>query len=136
MRLWHYKLISFLPNSQLIAQKRECDLIWKDIREDKRTNHILINYIWQYEDFKERLMNYYWLLEKEFEKRNFTFKWNAPCFLEWEEYEIPFKEHNNRYLVQNYWNLAEKFDRGQRDFSKEKYDALTLYVKGGIINEI
>ena len=44
MRCWHYKLLPYLPNSQLIAQKRECDLIWKDIAKGKQTNHILIIY--------------------------------------------------------------------------------------------
>ena len=69
MRLWHYELLSYLPNSQLIAQKRECDLIWKDIAAGKQTNHILINYIWSYEDYKEQLTIYYWLLKKEFINR-------------------------------------------------------------------
>ena len=50
MRLWHYKLLPYLPKGQLLAQKRECDLIWKDIKNGKKTNHILINYIWDYEN--------------------------------------------------------------------------------------
>ena len=49
MRLWHYKLIPFLPNSQLIAQWRELNSIFK-----KQDKHILINYVYEYpkEDFE------------------------------------------------------------------------------------
>ena len=45
MRLWNFKLLPYLPDSQLLAQKRECDLIIKDATLGRRTNHILINYI-------------------------------------------------------------------------------------------
>ena len=44
MRLWHYKLIPFLPNSQLIAQWRELNSIFK-----KQDKHILINYVYEYQ---------------------------------------------------------------------------------------
>ena len=130
MRLWHYKLLPFLPDSQLLAQKREVDLIWKDIMQGKKTNHILINYIWEYEDFVDRVKSYYLLLEKEFYKRNFKFRNN--CF-EWGRvyniYDNPFPNHHtNRYLEQCFYNLQEKYDRGQKDFSKEIYDKLEDFM--------
>lgn len=131
MRLWHFLLLSYLPKSQLLSQKREIDLIWKDIKNGKQTNHILINYIWEYEDFKDRIKSYYLLLEKEFKKRNFKF--NNNCFELGKAYVIydnPFPIHHNfRYLTQCYMNLQEKFDRGQKDFSKEKYDKLEEFVR-------
>ena len=43
MRLWHYKLISLLPKSQLLAQWRELNSIFK-----KQDRHILINYVYDY----------------------------------------------------------------------------------------
>lgn len=129
MRLWSYQIIPCLPDSQLLAQKRECDLIWKDISNGKQTNHILINYIWKYPEQERnlRLASYYYLLEEEFEKRGFRFKDNCPVLIyKTELYNKPFIEHDNRYLIQCFYNLQEKYDRGQKDFSEEKY--LRLFV--------
>ena len=132
IRLWHYELIPFLPNSQLIAQKRECDLIWKDIANGKQTNHILINYIWQYNDYKEQLTIYYWLLKKEFYKRGFNFRCsnNANLLITHSMLKPPFiNHHTNKYLVQNFYNLQEKYDRGQKDFSYDVYKKLLIFVE-------
>lgn len=119
IRLWHYNLLHFLPDSQLIAQKRECDLIWKDIAAGKQTNHILINYIWEYH--LKDLASYYFLLESEFIKRGFKFK--DKCILKTYTLTLtPFaNHHNDRYLLQCFYNLQEKFDRGQKDFDIKKY---------------
>ena len=119
MRLWHYSLLPYLPKGQLIAQKRECDLIWKDIASDKKTNHILIDYIWSYVDYKEQLAVYYWMLYKEFKKRGYTFKTNANAhsMVKLPD-DVPFKlHHNNRYLLICFMNLWEKYLAGQKDFS-------------------
>ena len=132
MRLWHYKLLPYLPDSQLIAQKRECDLIWKDISNNKKTNHILINYIWTYSDYIERLAAYYELVKAEFERRKFTFNDKYLIFQFIYRHTIkgnPFPEHHNmRYLEQCFYNLQEKYDRGQKDFSWARYDDLDEYV--------
>ena len=45
MRIWHTKILPYLPRMQLLSQKREIDLIWKDLANGKQTNHVLINYI-------------------------------------------------------------------------------------------
>lgn len=42
MRLWHYKILEFLPNSQLIVQWRELNSIFKN-----KPSHILINYVYE-----------------------------------------------------------------------------------------
>lgn len=131
MRLWDYRLLPYLPKGQLLSQKKECDLIWKDIARGKKTNHILINYIWEYEYYFKELSVYYWLLRREFEKRGFKFRICDDAFLLFEySYDMrPFKNHhNNRYLFQCYINLQEKYDRGQKDFSKEEYEALREFV--------
>ena len=42
---------------------------------------------------------------------------------------IPFaNHHNNKYLKQCFYNLEEKYDRGQKDFTKENYDNLRKIV--------
>ena len=132
MRLWHYRILEVLPDSQLLAQKRECDLIWKDIKNDKKTNHILINYIWKYEeqDRNKQLASYYYLLEKEFNNRGFKFRDNCPVIY-FEDYDNkPFKEyHNVQYLMQCFFNLQEKYIRGQKDFSEEQYNKLMDFVR-------
>ena len=140
MRLWHYQLLPYLPKSQLLSQKRECDLIWKDIKEGKQTNHILINYIWRYPHYKINLAKYYMYLKEEFERRNYNFK-NNSCFpdsdfddsdysykMNIDRGDMPFIEHNIYYLLQCYFNLEEKFHRGQKDFSKKEFDKLFNFV--------
>ncbi len=134
MRLWHYKLLPYLPKSQLIAQKRECDLIWKDIANGKKTNHILINYIWEYVDYLKELSIYYRLLKDEFDKRGFKFNAKNHRF-RWftEDYVKSYKpfniHHNDRYLLQNFYNLQEKYDRGQKDFDYTTYKKLLILVE-------
>ena len=124
MRLWDYRLLPYLPKSQLLSQKRECDLIWKDYKAGKQTNHILINYIHEYSI--DNLLVYYYLLEFEFTKRQFKFKDNAPS--------LPFKliapfekHHNDEYLMICFMNLLEKYKRNQRDFDKETFNKLYNY---------
>lgn len=134
MRLWHYELLPYLPKSQLLSQKRECDLIWKDIANGKKTNHILINYIWGYQDYLKQLNIYYVLLKKEFDKRGFKFNpKHAMLKLDLVEsycrVSQPFKfHHNNRYLLQCFYNLQEKYDKGQKDFDNETFRNLVIFV--------
>lgn len=126
MRLWHYALLPYLPKSQLLSQKRECDLIWKDYKAGKPTNHILINYIHNYDI--DYFITYYCELAHEFVNRGYKFKDNAPS--------LPFKlvapfekHHNNEYLTICYWNLREKYIRGQKDFTPEIWAKLDTFYK-------
>ena len=133
MRLWHYKIIPYLPDGQLLAQKRECDLMFRDYLNDKKTNHILINYVWKYPI--DDLISYYSMLEEEFFWRNFKF--NKETLNKVKEkardyriVKIPFETHHNkRYLKQCFYNLQEKYDRGQKDFNIEKMWKLLDFVK-------
>lgn len=127
MRLWHYALIPYLPKSQLLAQWRELNSIFK-----KQDNHILINYIYEYS--KKDLCVYTEMVIKEMQKRKIKIKnlencknYFGECYKNhnWTSFK-PFKDHHNdRYLRQCFYNLQEKYDRGQKDFSKEQYEALT-----------
>lgn len=119
-----------LPKSQLLSQKRECDLIWKDLAKGKKTNHILINYIWEYEDYKTELASYYNLLKVEFHKRGYKFIDKCDLLSYDELVYPPFKKHHdNKYLVQCFYNLQEKYDRNQRDFDRETYLKLENFVR-------
>ena len=64
MRIWHVDLIPYLPRTQLLAQWRELNSIFK-----KQDKHILINYIYDYG--KGFLYNYARQIVEEMEKRKF-----------------------------------------------------------------
>ena len=133
MRLWHIDILPYLPKSQLLAQKRECDLIWRDYKNGKQTNHILINYIHKYN--ANNFHSYYCELAHEFVIRNFKFKDNSPLIIKYSPAIIkfdlvkqPFKEHNNEYLLICFMNLYEKYIRGQKDFDKATFNKLYDFV--------
>lgn len=135
MRLWCVDMIPYLPNSQLwlLAQKREVDLIWKDIAEGRKTNHILINYIWEYENYKAELFTYYLKLEKEFYNRHLRFNRSKYCeelfIIRWDNL-YPFAQHHTKeYLLICYYNLKEKFMRGQKDFDILTFNRLTEFIE-------
>ena len=48
MRLWHYKLLQFLPDAQFKGQLRELVAIKRDWESKGTTNHLLINQVMQY----------------------------------------------------------------------------------------
>lgn len=131
MRLWHYKLIPYLPKKQLISQWRELNSIFK-----KQNKYILINYVYEYP--KEDLYLYTEKVLKEMQKRQIRIKSykNANNYFE-ELYSktnklsinIPFPNHHtDRYLLQCFYNLQEKYDRGQKNFTKEQYEKLCDFV--------
>lgn len=131
MRLWHYKILPYLPKSQLIAQWRELNSIFK-----KQDKHILINYVYQYP--KENLLLYTGYLFKEMDKRKINTKsltnfndYFGDCGIDVRDLmnEVnPFPQHHtSRYFTQCFYNLQEKYDRGQKDFSKERYENLLVY---------
>ena len=132
MRLWHYKLIPYLPKSQLLAQWRELNSIFK-----KQDRHILINYVYEYP--KNHLLVYAEMVMTEMIKRcyepkigagtNFTnyFGIVQPFHDWWMENPFP-SHHTDRYLIQCFFNLQEKYDRGQKDFSEKEYKMLSEFV--------
>lgn len=140
MRLWHIDLIPYLPNSQLIAQWRELNSIYK-----KQDKHILINYIYEYD--KEHLYAYSWEVLLEMTKRGFKIKSmenlkqyfadvNKDKALYIAETHQTFERHHNmRYMMQCYYNLQEKFDRGQKDFTQEQMKALSKFYADEIIKD-
>lgn len=127
MRLWHIDIIEYLPKGQLLAQWRELNSIFA--KEDK---HILINYIYEYP--KDDLYIYTEKVMDEMKKRGYKIrsydKMNKYFDgLEPVENVNPFKHHhNNEYLQICFYNLKEKFIRGQKDYGEEIYNHLYKYV--------
>lgn len=127
MRLWHIDIVSVLPDTQLIAQWRELNSIFK-----KQDKHILINYVYNYD--KQYLFWYTQVVLHEMRKRNFTIK-------SWDNYNnyfnniepatkpLVYNEHDNSYFLICYYNLKEKYIRGQKDFTKDKWTKIAELFK-------
>jgi len=133
MRLWHYRLIPYLPKSQLIAQWRELNSIY--VKQDK---HILINYIYEYPKYD--LEAYSNMVVDEMKKRGIKANlengkkyFNDSFTRLFSKDYIPFKKHHtDRYLIQCYYNLQEKYDRGQKDFSRHQMHQLYQLIRDDI----
>lgn len=131
LRLWHQSLLSILPKSQLLAQWRELNSIFA-----KENRHILINYIYDYS--KDDLFAYTQLVLHEMRARNINIRtldkmeryFSDGSF---EKVTHPFVHHHNKeYFEICYFNLKEKFMRGQKDFDAERYEALTKMYEAEI----
>lgn len=136
MRLWHYEMIPFLPRQQLLSQWRELNSIYK-----KQDNHVLINYIYEYP--KDDLYWYSQLVIAEMKRRGYRVKsWdNYMSYFEelqdtamcetWPRRVIKHKlfvrHHNERYLIQCFYNLQEKYDRGA--ITQQEYILLEAFMK-------
>lgn len=126
MRLWHHEIIPFLPKSQLLAQWRELNSIFA-----KEDNHVLINYIYDYP--KSHLYRYTNLVLNEMNAR----KINVRTYDKMNNYfqdvdnnvvETPYeKHHDHLYLTICYYNLYEKYLRGQKDYSQQQFELLHQY---------
>ena len=121
MRLWHYKLISCLPDSQLKSQWRELNSIYKN-----QPNHILINYVYKFP--KEDLYVYSRLVINEMIKRgfkinnyiNFNNYFKELNFDNISKNLVTFKSiHDKYYYLICSYNLFEKYIRNQKDFPEE-----------------
>ena len=129
MRLWHRDLITYLPRSQLLAQWRELNLIFR-----KEPRHILINYIYANE-YKDKIDLFLYAKQVINEMRRRHYKVNTTNFdiyfqnVKKSSNVKPFAQYqNDEYLSICYYNLKEKFLRGQKDFSQTEFDALTEYT--------
>ena len=119
MRLWHYKLIRYLPRKQLLGQWRECCLIARNIKEKGTPNHVLVNRVMNYP--MEHFVTYTASVLTEMADRgyhpdpeNFTRWMGADCWEKhWKNVDDLFLDwHNGRYLRQCLANLQEKADCG------------------------
>lgn len=133
MRLWHTDVIPFLPKGQLLSQWRELNSIF--VKEDK---HILINYIYEYP--KDDLYIYTEKIMEEMKNRGYkirTVDKMERYFAELDEVKVdtPFKEHHNdEYLEICYYNLKEKYIRGQKDYDTALFKSLETYFKSKCVD--
>lgn len=145
MRLWHCKLLPFLPRQQLVSQWRECVAITKAIHDNGTPNHILVNRIMDYplNDFY-RYCHYlvrvmydrgYKPSKQALQKMDAYFSDLCPM------QAIGFKQilegwHNDRYLRECLYNLEEKAICGNMTADEwnmiyEAFNDFTDLWKGG-----
>ena len=130
MRLWHYKLLRYLPDAQFKGQLRELVAIMHDWRDKGKTNNLLINKVMEYP--KSQLSSYFLRYCKEYRYRygkevsqktydefsKFAYGISTACvFLGW---------HTKEYLRMNMSNLAEKhfYGIGKSRITNEEWKRL------------
>jgi uncharacterized protein (TIGR02328 family) len=129
MRLWHYKLIQYLPRSQLLAQWRELNLIFR-----QEPSHILINYIYE-DEYKNKkdLLAYSNIVLEEMKNRGYRINYgNFDEYFKEISTDIvkPFLNYqDNEYLIICFYNLKEKYLRGQKDFSNAQYAKMLSVIR-------
>lgn len=110
-----------------MAQWRELNSIFK-----KQDKHILINYVYNYP--KCYLQSYADKVIGEMVKRKYKIKslekYNKYFLGVYSTGLERFAEHNDEYLTICYWNLREKFIRGQKDFTEETWNKIKKIYKG------
>lgn len=133
MRLWHYKLLPYLPDAQFRGQLRELVAIMHDWRDKGATNHLLINKVMEYD--KNHLTTYFikyccWYYQRYHKPLN------TKCALEFQEFcsevigfiDTPIFDgwHNKEYLRVCMANLYEKhfFGVGKSRITDEEWETL------------
>lgn len=131
MRLWHYKLLPYLPDMQFRGQLREAVAIMRDWRDKGKTNHLLINRVMEYS--KADLASYFWYYHEQYSIRYKVEKMELVHeFIEFSELE-PFRPrpfegwHDDGYLRVCMANLYEKhfYGVGKSRISDDEWATLT-----------
>jgi uncharacterized protein (TIGR02328 family) len=132
MRLWHYKLLPYLPRQQLLGQHRECAALRGKGWGKK---HATVNYVFRYS--YECLFEYHLKVIEEMKNRNY---FPDPV---WERFEyrgknspelrreynprtrrwFPYPEHDTNYLKLCIQNLNNKIQNAP----VEKYNRSEVY---------
>jgi uncharacterized protein (TIGR02328 family) len=132
MRLWHYGLLPYLPDSQFKGQLRELIAIMHDWRDKSKTNHLLINRVMEFP--KNDLVRYFLQYEALYHER--YGQWLARYWKEFEAFDdTPIDErskgcfdnwHNKEYLRVCMANLYEKhiFGIGKSRITDEEWQKL------------
>lgn len=128
MRLWHTSLIPVLPREQLVAQWRELSAIAGKIQTSGTPNHVLVNFVMDY-DF-DHFISYAYYIRQEMTARKYRTMnsvWEKIVSLKPNWTLLPIeKVYKNKmsdfYLTVCYYNLYEKYDCGMFDnFNEIEY---------------
>ena len=107
MRLWHTSLIKVLPHEQLVAQWRELSAIAGAIQKKGTPNHILVNFVLDY-DF-DHFISYTHYVRKEMTRRGYRTMnsvWNKIVTLKPDYTILPLKEVYARKMNNTYFDIC------------------------------
>ena len=115
MRLWHKDLLAVLPKKHLVAQWRELSSCAAAIKKNGTPNHILVNFITDYD--YDHFISYAYYVRKELTNRKVKTMdsvWEKIVSLKPNYNLLSFEEiysdkFNNLYLKICYYNLFEKY---------------------------
>ena len=145
IRLYHYKLIPYLPRGELYAQWHYLNLIFKN-----ESNSSSISYVYEYPKFYLKI--YSMLVLKEMRKRNYKVKGKSI-----ENYKKYFNDifvdpslytptnatniypdyHDDNYLLQCYNILKDKYEKDkQRTFDTDTFCKLKNFVQKELKNKL
>lgn len=115
IRIWHRDLISVLPREQLVAQWRELSACAGAIQKKGTPNHILVNFILDY-DFNHFISYAYYVREEMTQRgyRTMESVWKKIIALKPDYNILPFEEVYTEKMDKTYWiicyyNLKEKW---------------------------
>ena len=137
MRLWHTSLISVLPREQLVAAWRELSAIAGKIQLNGTPNHVLVNFVTDY-DF-DHFISYAYYIRQEMTARKYRTMnsvWEKIVSLKPDWTLLPIEEvyknkMNDFYLTVCFYNLYEKYDCGMFD----NFDDIERIYRRIIYNE-
>ena len=137
MRLWHTSLISALPREQLVAQWRELSALAGKIQLNGTPNHVLVNFVTDY-DF-DHFISYAYYIRQEMTARKYRTMnsvWDKIVSLKPDWTLLPLEEvYKNKmsefYLTVCYYNLYEKYDCGMFD----NFDEIEQIYRRIVFNE-
>jgi uncharacterized protein (TIGR02328 family) len=137
MRLWHTSLISALPREQLVAQWRELSALAGKIQLNGTPNHVLVNFVTNY-DF-DHFISYAYYIRQEMTARKYRTMnsvWEKIVSLKPDWTLLPLEDvYKNKmsdfYLTVCYYNLYEKYDCGMFD----NFDEIERIYRRIIYNE-
>ena len=119
IRLWHKDFIKVLPREQLVAAWRELSAIAGAIQKNGTPNHLLVNFVLDY-DF-DHFISYAYYIREEMTKRGYRTMdsvWNKIVALKPQYTLLPFNDvYPNKmngppgfeYLTICLFNLKEKY---------------------------
>ena len=120
MRIWHHRLLPYLPDAQFKGQLRELTAIMRDWRDKGTTHHLLINRVMLYpkSDLTLYFTVYYWEYARRYGKQA-----SENIFMEFltfpQEVDPNVKAdlfegwHDHGYLRVCMANLYEKYQYGR-----------------------
>ena len=115
MRLWHTLMIGVLPREQLVAQWREISSICGSIQKNGTLNHLLVNFVLNYD--YDHLISYAYYVRAEMTKRDYRTMdkvWDKiislkPNYTILPLHEVYKEKMDNEYWTICYYNLKEKW---------------------------